>query len=134
MRTRFLEGNSFVLCREFCSAVNSFDSSPPLGKICLLVHVLNKISPFFPFMLTDAFLDVFLQSWQFSRGMVSFVEVVSSGHHIQYLYWYKFLVFPISASMVSSSRWGLYSDSVDHGCLERVTDIWMKISNPPPWS
>ena len=31
----------------FCSAANSFDSSPQLGKICLLVHVLNKISPFF---------------------------------------------------------------------------------------
>ena len=44
------------------SAVNSFDSSPQLGNICLMVHVLNKISPFLPFMLTDAFLDVFIQS------------------------------------------------------------------------
>ena len=42
------------------SAVNSFDSSPQLGNICGLVHVLNTISPFFPFMLTDAFLDVLI--------------------------------------------------------------------------
>ena len=44
------------------SAVNSFGSSTQLGKICLLVYVLNKISHFSPFMLTDAFLDVFIQS------------------------------------------------------------------------
>ena len=43
-------------------------------------------------------------------------------------------VFPISASMASSSRWGSYSDSADDGCLlEKVTDLWMKISSPPPW-
>ena len=41
-------------------------------------------------------------------------------------------VFPISASMASSSRWGSYSDSADNGCLEKVTDLWMKISSPPP--
>ena len=29
------------------SAVNSFDSSPQLSNICLMVQVLNKISPFF---------------------------------------------------------------------------------------
>ena len=44
------------------SAVNSFDSSAQLGKICLLVHVIHKNSSFLPFMLTDAFLDVFIQS------------------------------------------------------------------------
>ena len=43
-------------------------------------------------MLTDAFLDVFIQSWQFRRGVVSFAEVVSSGHHVQYLHWYRFHV------------------------------------------
>ena len=43
-------------------------------------------------------------------------------------------VFPISASMASSSRWGSYSDSADDGCLEKVTDLWMKISSPPPWA
>ena len=48
-----------------------------------MVHVLNQISPFLPFMLTDAFLNVFIQSWQFRRGAISFAEVVSSGHHIQ---------------------------------------------------
>ena len=42
-------------------------------------------------------------------------------------------VFPISASMASSSRWGSYSDFADDGCLEKVTDLWMKISSPPPW-
>ena len=77
------------------SAVNSFDSSPQLGNICL---VLNKISYFFPFMLTDAFLDDFIQSWQFRRGAISFADVVSSGHHIQYLCWYRFLVESVSSS------------------------------------
>ena len=42
-------------------------------------------------------------------------------------------VFLISASMASSSRWGSYSDSADVGCLEKVTDLWMKMSSPPPW-
>ena len=41
-------------------------------------------------------------------------------------------VFPILASMASSSRWGSYSDSADDGCLEKVTDLWMKISSPRP--
>ena len=66
------------------SAVNSFDSSQ-LGNICLLVHVLNKISPFLPLMLKDAFLDVFIQSWQFRRGGISFTEVISSSHLISLL-------------------------------------------------
>ena len=42
-------------------------------------------------------------------------------------------VFPISASMESSSMWGSDSDSADDGCLENVTDLWMKMSNPLPW-
>ena len=41
-------------------------------------------------------------------------------------------VFPISASMESSSRWGSYSDTADDGCFEKATDIWIQISNPPP--
>ena len=41
-------------------------------------------------------------------------------------------VFPISASMASSSMWGSYSDSADDGCLEKVIDLCMKISSPPP--
>ena len=44
----------------------------------------------------------------------------------------KFL-FPISASMESSSRWGSDSNSADDGCLENVTDLWMKMNNLPPW-
>ena len=39
-------------------------------------------------------------------------------------------VFPVSASMASSSRWGSYSDYADDGCLEKVTDLWIKISSP----
>ena len=27
---------------------------------------------------------------------------------------------------------GSYSDFADDGCLEKVTDLWMKISSPPP--
>ena len=41
-------------------------------------------------------------------------------------------VFPISASMAGSSRWGLYSDSADDFCLEKITDLWMKISSSRP--
>ena len=80
------------------SAVNFFDSSPQLGKICLLLLVLNKISPFFPCMCADAFLDVFIQSWQFRRSGVSFPEVISTGHHFQYLCWYRFLVESVPSS------------------------------------
>ena len=36
----------------------------------------TKSLHFFPFILTDAFLDVFIQSWQFSRGVLSIAEVV----------------------------------------------------------
>ena len=83
----YLDDENKILLKEIpsFSAGNSFDSSPQLGNICLMVHVLNKISQFLPFMLTDAFLDVFIQSWPFRRGAISFVEVVSSGYHIQYL-------------------------------------------------
>ena len=40
------------------SAINSFNGSPQLGDICLLVQGLNKISPFLPFVCVDAVLDV----------------------------------------------------------------------------
>ena len=39
-----------------------------------------------------------LHSWQFRRGAISFAEVVSSGHHVQYLCWYRFLVESVSSS------------------------------------
>ena len=42
-------------------------------------------------------------------------------------------IFPISAFMVSSSRWGSDSVSGDDGCLEKVIDSGMKTSSPPPW-
>ena len=83
---------------RFCSAVNSFDSSPLLGNICLMVHVLNKISQFWSFMVTDAFLDVFIKCWQFRRGGGSSGEVVSYGHHVQYLCWYRFIVDSVPSS------------------------------------
>ena len=41
-----------------------FNSSPQLGHVCLLVHGFNKVSPFLPFVCTDAVLDGFIQSWQ----------------------------------------------------------------------
>ena len=53
-----VEGNSFVLCLAFCSAINSFNSSPQIGDICLLVQGLNKNSPCLPFVCVDAVLDV----------------------------------------------------------------------------
>ena len=80
------------------SAVNSFDSSLQLGKICLLLHVFNKISLFFRLCSQMRFLDVFIQSWRFRRDSVSFAEVVSSGHHVQYICWYRFLVESVPSS------------------------------------
>ena len=34
-------------------------------SVCLLVHGFNKVSPYLPFVHTDAVLDGFIQSWQF---------------------------------------------------------------------
>ena len=70
-------------------AINSFNSSPQLGHVCLLV--------LFPFVHTDAVLDGFIQSWQFRCG-VSFTEVISSVHHVQYLCWYSFLMESVASS------------------------------------
>ena len=42
-------------------------------------------------------------------------------------------VFPITAFMVSSSRWGSDSASGDDSCLEKVIDSRMKMSSPSPW-
>ena len=50
----------WVLCPTFGSAINSFNGSPQLGDICLLVQDLNKIFPFLPFMCVDAVLDVII--------------------------------------------------------------------------
>ena len=58
-----IEGNCFVLCLVF--AINSFNRSPQLGQVCLLVHGFNKVSPFLPFVHTYTVLDVFIQFWQF---------------------------------------------------------------------
>ena len=68
-----------------------------------LCHLLwsrfsNKISPFLSFMCTDAFMDVLIQSWQFRRGGVSFADVISAGHDVQYLYWYRLLVESVPSS------------------------------------
>ena len=32
----------------------------------------------------------------------------------------------------SMAKWGSYSDSADDGCLEKDTDLWMKIRSTPP--
>ena len=47
------------------SAINSFNSSPQLGQVCVLVHGINKVSQIFRFVHTDTVLDVFIQSLQF---------------------------------------------------------------------
>ena len=47
------EGNFLVLCLTFCSAIKSFNGSPHLGDICLLVQGLNKISQFLLLSLLD---------------------------------------------------------------------------------
>ena len=66
--------------------------------IYLLVQGLNKISQFLPFVWVDAVLDVIIQSWQFRRCGISFTEVISSCHHIQYLRWDRCLVESVSCS------------------------------------
>ena len=55
LATSCLDDENEILLKVIASfsAVISFDSSPQLGKIIVLLHVLNKISQFFPFMLTD---------------------------------------------------------------------------------
>ena len=87
-----IESNCFILCLTICSAINSFNSYPQLGDISLLVQGINKISQFLPFVSVDTVLDVIIQSWQFKRGGVSFMDAISFCHHIQYFCWYRFLV------------------------------------------
>ena len=94
----FIEGNCFVLCLAFCSAMNSVNSSPQLGQVCLLVHGFNKVPQFFPFVHTYTVLYVFIQSWQFRWGGVSFTEVISFVHHVQYLCWYRFIMESVTSS------------------------------------
>ena len=42
-------------------------------------------------------------------------------------------VFPITEFMVRSSRWGSGSNFGVDGSLEKVIDLWINITNPPPW-
>ena len=46
------------------SVINSHNSSPQRGQVCLLVHGFNKVSQFLPCVHADAVLEVFIQSWQ----------------------------------------------------------------------
>ena len=55
-------------------------------------------SPFLSFVCVDAVRDVIIQSLQFRQGGISFTDVISSCHHIQYLCWYMFLVESVSSS------------------------------------
>ena len=88
---------------SFSAVRFALPSIPLIVLHSLVISVLwsmfsTKSLYFFSFMLTDAFLDVFIQSRQFRRGAISFAEVVSSGHHIQYICWYRFLVESVSSS------------------------------------
>ena len=56
---------SFSASRFALPSIPLIVSSPQLGHVCLLVHGFNKVSPFFPFVHTDAVLDSFIQYWQF---------------------------------------------------------------------
>ena len=61
----------------------------------------SKVStkyPHFCLLCVDAVLDVINQSWKFRQSGISFTEVISSCHHIQYLCWYRFLVESVSSS------------------------------------
>ena len=41
-------------------------------------------------------------------------------------------VLSIAMLMVSSSRWGSFFYVVDSGLRVKLTELWMKNSNPPP--
>ena len=60
--------------------------------------VSTKSLHFLPFVCVNVVLDVIIQSRQFRRGGISFTEVISSCHHIQYFCWYRFLVESVSSS------------------------------------
>ena len=64
-----LDDENEISLNVIASFSPSFNSSPQLGDICLLVQSLNKISPFLPCVCVDAVLDVIIQSWQFRRGV-----------------------------------------------------------------
>ena len=62
----------------FCSAINSFNSSPQLGNVCLLIHGLNKIS-IFSFVYADAVLDVLFSLGNSGEVVISFGHCISAG-------------------------------------------------------
>ena len=62
------------------------ERSPQLDNVCL--------AHFFRFVC----LDVLIHSWQFRRGGISFTEVISSGHHVNNLLLYMFLMEYVSSS------------------------------------
>ena len=85
---------SFILCLAFCSAINSFNSSPQLGHVCLLVHGFNQVSPF-------CRLCTQMRFWMVLFNLGSSGEVGSllwSVHHVQYLCWYSFLMESVASS------------------------------------
>ena len=51
--------------------------------------------PIIPLMVLHSLV---IQSWQFRQGGISFTEVISSCHHIQYLCWDRYLVESVSSS------------------------------------
>ena len=61
------------------SAINSFNSSPQLGQVCLLDHGFNKVSPFFPSVYTDTVLDGFIQSCRSGENQVLNSGVKNTG-------------------------------------------------------
>ena len=78
-------------------------------------------SPFFPFVHTDAVLDGFIQSWQFRWGGVSFTEVISSVHHVQYLCWYSFL-------MESVGPVGMWCDAALSRTVRKIfSSLWQSV-------
>ena len=79
----------------FCSTINSFNSSPQLGRICLLVHGLNKISPFFR-------VGTQMRFWMF---FISFGSSGDVGSHLRKL---SRLVITSSISAGTCSSYSLW--------------------------
>ena len=70
-----------------------------LPSILLMVHHSLSTSPnLLHFVCVDAVLDVIILSLQLRRDWISFTEVISSCHHIQYLCWNRLLVESVSSS------------------------------------
>ena len=96
--TERLKFNCFILCLVHSSAINSLNSSPQLGQVCLLVDGVNKSSHFCR-LCTQMRFWMSLFNLGSSCEVGSFlIEVISSVHHVHYLCLYMSLIEYVASS------------------------------------